>query len=161
MRPWRTTRPARKRGGKARRPGSFFENIPILVARDRDGATIDAVLPEDTAACVAAALRGAVTPANRLVCDGGKAIRAYARRRQIPVHVVDAPGKPDPAAPDIHLNNVNAYHGRLKEWLRRFPGVATRNPPTSRAGRRNLHAWGPAGSPKAWLFGALGRGPSQ
>ena len=154
-------RPARKRGGKARRPGSFFENIPILVARDRDGATIDAVLPEDTAACVAAALRGAVTPANRLVCDGGKAIRAFARRRQIPVHVVDAPGKPDPAAPDIHLNNVNAYHGRLKEWLRRFHGVATKNLPNYLGWRRDLEAWGPAVSPKDWLFGALGRGPYQ
>lgn len=24
-----------------------------------------------------------------------------------------------------HIQNVNAYHGRLKQWLRRFNGVAT------------------------------------
>ena len=26
---------------------------------------------------------------------------------------------PKPEAPDLHINNVNAYHGRLKEWMRR------------------------------------------
>ena len=25
-----------------------------------------------------------------------------------------------------HIQNVNSYHSRLKEWLRRFKGVATR-----------------------------------
>ena len=25
----------------------------------------------------------------------------------------------------IHVQNVNAYHGRLKQWLHRFHGVAT------------------------------------
>jgi hypothetical protein len=24
-----------------------------------------------------------------------------------------------------HIQNVNAYHGRLKTWMRRFNGVAT------------------------------------
>jgi hypothetical protein len=38
-----------------------------------------------------------------------------------------APGKPLPGEPDIHINNVNTYHSRLKEWTRRFLGVATRN----------------------------------
>jgi len=40
------TREPRERGGKARHPGGFFENIPVLVARDRSGATTDAVLPD-------------------------------------------------------------------------------------------------------------------
>ena len=26
----------------------------------------------------------------------------------------------------VHIQNVNAYHGRLKQWLNRFHGVATR-----------------------------------
>ncbi|MFT5807546.1 MAG: capsule polysaccharide export protein KpsC/LpsZ, partial [Moritella dasanensis] len=26
----------------------------------------------------------------------------------------------------FHIQNVNAYHGRLKEWLIRFHGVATK-----------------------------------
>ena len=70
-----------------------------------------------------------VTPANQFCCDGGNAIVAFARKAGIPTHILPAPGKPNPQAPDFHINNVNAYHGRLKEWLRRFHGVATKNLP--------------------------------
>ena len=51
------------------------------------------------------------------------------RRAGIPFHAAPAPGKPTPAAPHLHINNVNAYHGRLKQWLNRFNGVATKNLP--------------------------------
>jgi transposase-like protein len=153
-------RKARKRGGKARHPGLFSDSIPVLVARDRSGATTDAVLPEDTAVCIAQALAGAVSPANVLVCDGGKPLRAFARRAKIPVRVVPAPGKPLPGAPDIHINNVNAYHSRLKEWLRRFHGVATRNLPNYLGWRRALEAFAEP-NPQGWMLGALGKGAYQ
>ena len=151
----------RKRGGKAKHPGLYFENIPILVARDRQGATVDAVLPNVDSASIAAALDGLVTPANRFVCDGGKAIVAFARRANIPVHVVPAPGKPSPEAPDLHINNVNAYHGRLKEWMRRFHGVATKNLPNYLGWRRALEAWGDQATRQNWILGAIGIGPYQ
>lgn len=150
------TRKPRQRGGKARRPGNYFENIPVLVARDRSGATTDAVLPEDTAACIAEALAGAVTPSNVLVCDGGKPLRAFARRAKIPVRVLPSPGKPSPGEPDIHLNNVNAYHSRLKEWLRRFHGVATANLPNYLGWRRALEAPPEKATAERWLIAALG-----
>ena len=51
----------RKRGGKAKHPGLFFGNIPILVARHRDGATVDAVLPNVDSVSIAAVLDGLVT----------------------------------------------------------------------------------------------------
>jgi transposase-like protein len=110
-------RKARKRGGTARHAGLYQDNIPVLVARDRKGATFDAVLPQVDGASVGAALAGVVTPGNHLIGDGGKAIAAFARRAGIPFHAVPAPGKPAPEAPHLHINNVNAYHGRLKQWL--------------------------------------------
>jgi len=154
-------RPPRKRGGKANHPGFFCENIPILVARDRRGATIDAVLPQVDAASIRTAIEGVVTPANRLVCDGGLALRAFARRAQIRVHVLPAPGKPNPKAPNLHINNVNAYHGRLKEWMRRFHGVATKNLPNYLGWRRAIEAWGYQATPENWILGAIGEGPYQ
>ena len=72
-------RKARKRGGKARHPGSYQDNIPVLVARDRKGATFDAVLPQDDNASIAAALTGVVTAQNHLVGDGGKPLATFAR----------------------------------------------------------------------------------
>ena len=110
-------RKARKRGGTARHPGPYQDNIPVLVARDRKGATFDAVLPQDDNASIAAVLTGVVTPANHLVGDGGKPLAAFASRAGIPFHAVPSPGKPAPEAPHLHINNVNAYHGRLKQWL--------------------------------------------
>ena len=131
-------RQARKRGGTARHPGLYQDNIPILVARDRKGATFDAVLPQVDSASVAGALAGVVTPDNHLVGDGGRAIAAFARKAKIAFHVVPAPGKPTAQAPHLHINNVNAYHGRLKQWLARFNGVATKNLPNYLGWRRAL-----------------------
>ena len=37
-------RPARERGGKAAKPGISDEQIPVLIARDRNGETFDAIL---------------------------------------------------------------------------------------------------------------------
>jgi transposase-like protein len=79
-------RAARKRGGTARHPGPYQDNIPVLVARDRKGATFDAVLPQVTSAAISAALNGLVTPANHLVGDGGLPIAGFARRAGIPFH---------------------------------------------------------------------------
>ena len=77
-------RKARKRGGTARHPGPYQDNIPVLVARDRKGATFDAVLPQDDNASIAAMLAGVVTPANHLVGDGGKPLAAFAHQAAFP-----------------------------------------------------------------------------
>ena len=57
--------------------------------------------------------------------------------------------------------NVNAYHGRLKEWLRRFDGVATKNLPNYLGWRRTLEAAGPEITAPVIILGAMGRGPYQ
>src|ERR1700678_4855510 len=63
--------------------------------------------------------------------------------------------------PEHHINNVNAYHGRLKEWVRRFHGVATKNLPSYLSWRRTIEALGAATTPEAWIMGAAGMGPNQ
>jgi transposase-like protein len=154
-------RKSRKRGGKSAKRGLSAEQIPVIVARDRQGATTDAVLPKLNRVSIAAALDGVVTPANEFCCDGGTAIVAFARRAGIPAHVLPVPGKPNPNAPDFHLNNVNAYHSRLKEWLRRFHGVATKNLPNYLGWRRTLEALGQNATSAAMILGAIGLGPYQ
>jgi hypothetical protein len=74
------------------------------------------------------------------------------------------PDQPPPATPspvpDFHINNVNAYHSRLKEWLRPF-GVATKNLPHYLGWRRTLETLGPKIMPEDFIFGAIGFGPYQ
>ena len=86
-------RKARRRGGTARHSGLHQDNIPILVARDRNGATFDAILAQVDGASVSLALAGIVTPGNHLVGDGGKAIATFARRAGIAFDTVPSPGK--------------------------------------------------------------------
>jgi len=105
-------RPSRKRGGKAGKRGLSAEQIPIVVVRDRHGATFDAVLPKLNRASMAAALGDVLAGAETFCCDGGKSIVAFARGAGLPVHVLPAPGAPRPDAPQFHINNVNAYHSR-------------------------------------------------
>ena len=119
-------RPARKRGGQAAERGFSAEQIPVLVARDRHGSTTDAVLPKRNRASVAAALGGVVMPDNQLCCDGGKAVVGFALEGGIPCQILPSPGGPRPEAPNLHIDNINGYHSRLKEWLRPSHGVATK-----------------------------------
>jgi hypothetical protein len=146
-------------GGTARHAGLHQDNVPVLVARDRKGATFDAVLPQAESASVEAALAGVVTPGNHLIGDGGKAIAAFARNC-LP-WPMPWPGKPTPEAPRLHINNVNAYHGHLKQWLARFNGVATKNLPSHLGWRRALEAWGNHLAPQTWGKGAIANGPCQ
>jgi hypothetical protein len=142
-------------------PGPYQDNIPVLVARDRKGATFDAVLPQVDGASIGAALAGVVTQDNHLIGDGGRPIAAFARRAGIPSRPVLAPGKPDPEAAHLHINNLNAYHGRLKQWLNRFNGVATKKLPNYLGWRRALEACGDKLEPPNWIKGAIGNGPYQ
>ena len=154
-------RPSRERGGKPKKTGLSAEQIPVLVARDRSGATLDGVLAKLSRAEVTAVLGGVVTSANQLCCDGGKAIAAFARTSGIPYHVLPKPGGPRPDAPDLHINNVNAYHSRLKQWLRRFNGVATKNLLRYLGWRRTLEAFDTADQQDQWLSHAIGLGIYQ
>ena len=154
-------RPSRKRGGKAVKRGLSEEQIPVIVARDRTGATLDAVLPRLDAVSLTAALGGVMAPSTDFCCDGGSAITAFARRAKLNIHVLPAPGNPQPEAPQYHINNVNAYHGRLKQWLRRFHGVATKNLSTYLSWRRTMEALGATATAEAWIRGAAGIGPYQ
>ncbi len=66
-----------------------------------------------------------------------------------------------PGEPEIHINNVNAYQSRLKEWPRRFHGVATKNLPNDLGWRRTLEAPVQPADPQTRLLGALQQGPYQ
>ncbi|MFL5280741.1 MAG: IS1595 family transposase [Rhodopila sp.] len=154
-------RAARKRGGKAAKRGLSGEQIPILVARDRSGATTDAVLPKLNRASVTTALGGVVTAANQLCCDGGKAIVGFARKVGMACQILPPPGGPRPEAPNLHINNVNGYHSRLKEWLRPFHGVATKYLDHYLGWRRTVEALGDGAQPANWLLSAVGIGQYQ
>jgi hypothetical protein len=58
----------------------------------------------------------------------------------------------------LHVQNVNAYHSRLKQWLRRFHGVARRYLPNYLGWRWALDG-DRISSPEMLLRSALGACP--
>jgi hypothetical protein len=119
------------------------------------------VLPKLDRASVTAVLAGVVTTANQVCCDGGKAIAAFARVGGMAYHVLPKPGGPRPGTPDLHINNVNAYHSRLKQWLRRFNGVATKNLSHYLGWHRAREAFDDTDPQVQWLSRAVGVGTYQ
>ena len=63
-------RKSRKRGGKATRRGLSSEQVPILVAADRTGATISAILPAVNADTIKDVLAPVLGKDTLLVTDG-------------------------------------------------------------------------------------------
>jgi transposase-like protein len=154
-------RPARKRGNKANEHDALTEQIPVVVARDRRGATFDAVLPSLDEASLGEALRDLIPPATDFCCDGGKEIQAFAKRAKLKVHVAPArdAGKPDD--PQFHIDNVRAYQARRKEWLRRFHGVSTENLPMYLRWYRLLETAPDRPSAATLISAAAGLGPQE
>jgi transposase-like protein len=118
-------RPSRKRGGVSKTRGAGLDQMPVLVVRDRSGHTADFQLEKLDVIHASAALKPLVDEASVLCTDGAAVYAAFARRSGMTHKVVHArPGlRVQEAA--FHIQNVNAYHSRLKTWMVRFQGVAT------------------------------------
>ena len=153
------TRPARRRGGRAHKRGISNEQVCILVARDRTGQTLNFVTGKG--ALTKARLRHYLLPMIDkdvlLVTDGHAAYRAFAREARISHQAVNlrAGIRVQGAA---HVQNVNAYHSRLRQWLGPFHGVATRYLPNYLGWRWILDA-GRIRSPETLLKATLGAFP--
>jgi len=120
-------RAARKRGGVAEKPGLSAEQIPILIARDRTGSHIDAVLPDRSEAAVRPVLEGKLSKDDTLLCmDGDKALIAFAESEGIEYELIIASKGEHVHQKVLHIQNVNAYGSRFKQWLYPFKGVATK-----------------------------------
>ena len=56
-----------------------------------------------------------------------------------------------------HIQNANAYHSRLKEWMRRFHGVATKYLDHYLGWRRMIETFGEHLNSALWLTLSIGR----
>ncbi|HEX8601764.1 MAG TPA: IS1595 family transposase, partial [Pseudoduganella sp.] len=120
-------RPARKRGGKAARQGISREFDCILVARDRSRNTCAFVTGRGpvTAAQLITHLLPVLAHDVLLVSDAARAYQAFAKSTGISHEFVNVQAGMR-ARGALHIQGVNGWHSRFKNWLRRFNGVASR-----------------------------------
>ena len=153
------TRPPRRRGGHAHGRGISHEHVCILVARDRTGQTLDFVTGTGqlTKAQLHRCLPPVVDTDVLLVTDGHAAYPVFAREAGISHQAVNVrAGSRVRGA--VHVQNVNAYHRRLRCWLQRFHGVASHYLPNYLGWRWILDARRIL-SPEALLKATLGEFP--
>ena len=152
-------RPARRRSGRAHKRGISNEQVCILVARDRTGQTLAFVTGKGalTKAQLHACLPPVIDKDVLLVTDGHAAYRTFAKEAGISHEAVNlrAGIRVRGAA---HVQNVNAYHSRLRSWLSIFHGVASRYL-TNYLGWRWILDAGRIRSPETLLKATLGAFP--
>ena len=149
-------RPSRKRGGKASKRGLSEEQTAVLICRDRAGNTADFMLEKADKAHIGAVLKPLLAADVILCTDGEKALAAVAKEMGITHRPVNLAAGRRVVAGVYHVQNVNAYDSRLKEWMRRFHGVAPRYLGNYLGWRRLIERHDREISPADFLRAALG-----
>lgn len=122
-----TERKPRKRGGKAKYRGISNDQVCVLVARDRQKMTFSGVLGRGRIRTTKLdeAIGGKLSDSNVLCTDSWRAFSSYANTKGLPHYSFKSDGK-QRVKGVYHIQNVNSYHSRLKKWMDRFNGVATK-----------------------------------
>lgn len=154
-------RPARRRGGVGRTRGTSPDQIAVLVVRDRSGQTADFRLERLDASHVIAVLRPLIDPDAILCSDGANVYKTFAREAGVAHRPVNVQQGVRVVEGVFHIQNVNAYDSRLKTWIRRFNGVATKYLEHYLGWRRLLERYRDTISPALCLNEAAGRWTSN
>lgn len=152
-------RPARKRGGVGKTRGTSDDQIPILVVRDRHKSTATLILERVDAEHIEAALTPLIDNDSILCTDGAAVYSAFCKKSGVKHEVIYSKGPRARGA--FHIQNVNAFDSRLKEWMNRFHGVATKYLGNYLGWRRMLERYQSEITPDICLFEAVGRMPQQ
>jgi transposase-like protein len=150
-------RPPRKRGKQIHGRGTSKDQIPVLVVRERSGATADFKLTSADTVTMAPLLRAMLAKDAILCSDGGPVYRSVAHQLGMTHRPVNLAAGIRVIAGVYHIQNVNAYDSRLKQWMRQFHGAATKYLENYLGWRRGLERWGEHNSPLVGLQAALGR----
>lgn len=152
-------RAPRKRGGVGGTRGYSPDHIPVLIVRDRHRATADFILSHINKTTVSEALGQLIDKDAVLCSDGASVYAAFARENGIRHEAVRAQKRRVRGA--YHIQNVNAYDSRLKKWIRRFNGVATKYLPNYLGWRRLLERYREEITPELCLREAVTRHSQQ
>jgi len=119
-------RKARKRGGKATQRGISKEQTAVLIVRDRDGHTTDAILEISNKDTLAEIIIPLIDKDTLLCSDKKTSYTAFAKKFGYTLETINVSAKEHIRNSIYHVQNVNAYDSRLKEWMKHFHGVATK-----------------------------------
>ncbi|WP_437177567.1 IS1595 family transposase [Heyndrickxia camelliae] len=120
-------RKSRKRGGASQFRGISKEQVCVLIARDRQKLTYSKVIGQGriVKSRLEKAIGSKLSKTNGLCTDAWRAFKTYAKEKGLEHYPFKSDGK-ERVKGLYHIQNVNNYHSRLKGWMDRFKGVATK-----------------------------------
>jgi transposase-like protein len=148
---------AHKRGHATHEVGTGSEKVPVLVIRNRQGVTTDFQLTVANTQTIEPLLKSILAKDAILCSDGAAPYRLAAQHIGLTHHAVNLSAKIRVVSGAYHIQNVNAYDSRLKEWMGRFHGVATKYLENYLGWRRFLERWGGKMTPDIGLTVFLAR----
>jgi transposase-like protein len=121
-------RKPRHRGGKAKKRGISDEQVGVLVVCDRQKQHLVKVAGTGriNAATLATMVDGKLSENLILCSDADTAIKSFTKERNIEHIELNAKKKQRVKQGIYHIQNANSFHKRLKDWISRFNGVATK-----------------------------------
>ncbi len=121
------SREPKKRGMKAKKPGRTDEDwVKIVTVRDRNQHTYDNTFAHVTSEELTKELEGKVQKDSVLCTDGFKAYIKFCDENELVHKQLNISAGIRILENVFHIQNVNSYHSQLKQWLKKFHGVATK-----------------------------------
>ncbi|SDZ22613.1 ISXO2-like transposase domain-containing protein [Nitrosomonas sp. Nm58] len=157
--------PPYKRGKQIHARGTSKDPVPVLVlvlvlvlvVSDRSGVTADFMLTEIDKKTIEPPVQ-AILAKDAIFCSDGAAVyRSVAHSLGITHRPVNLSAGIRVIAGVYHIQNVNSYDSRLKQWMKRFHGGATKYLDNYLGWCRWLERWGEHNSPIVRLQAALAR----
>jgi transposase-like protein len=120
-------RPARKRGGTSKKRGLSKDQVSVLVACDRAGKEADYItgFGPTTGDWLTNNFSEHIEKDAILITDSAPSFHKFCSEKHIE-HIRINTTKGHRVKGVFHIQNVNSYHSLIKNWIRRFRGVATK-----------------------------------
>jgi transposase-like protein len=123
-----THRKAKKRGEKDEKRGISNQKIAVVVAQDRNGNAVarKAGTGRVKAEEIEAAIGKYIDPNSLLCTDTATNYKKFAKMKKLQHEAINERQKQRVKKGIYHIQHVNNFHNRLKKWMIRFQGVATK-----------------------------------
>lgn len=123
-----THRKSKKRGEKDEKRGISNLKIAVVVAQDRNGSVIarKAGTGRVRAEEIDTVIGEYIHPSALLCTDNATNYKKFAKLKGLQHETVNEQQKQRVKKGIYHIQHVNNFHNRLKNWMDRFQGVATK-----------------------------------
>jgi len=114
---------SRDKAGRGRKKGDW---VAVLVFRDRQQQSFDKKLESTTGDSLYKLLKARIDKDSVICSDGFRSYRVLAKKLKMAHKPINLSKGIRVTEKTFHIQNVNAYHTRLHNWMERFHGVATK-----------------------------------